>query len=65
MLLLEPIFDLSIESQQFFITLYQYDGITIDVRDKSRKDSVLKKIHSVFDKRAKELGIYTKLSVKS
>lgn len=65
MLLLEPIFDLSIETQQFFITLYQYDGITIDVRDKSRKDSILKKIHSVFDKRAKELGIYTKLSIKS
>jgi hypothetical protein len=52
------------ETKQFFITLYQYDGITIDVRDKSRKDSILKKIHSIFDKRAKELGIFTKLTIK-
>lgn len=64
MLLLEPIFDLSIETQQFFITLYQYDGVSIDIKDKSRTDSVIKRICSVFDTRAKELGIHTRLVVK-
>jgi len=65
MLLLEPIFDLSMETQQFFITLYQYDGFTIDVRDKARAPSILKKIDSIFNKRAKELGVHTRLTVKS
>jgi len=63
-LLLEPIFDLAIETKQFVITLYQYDGVSIEPRDNRRRDSILKKIKKAVDERAKELDIHTTITVK-
>lgn len=65
MLLLEPILDLSIESrQEFHMTLYQFDGVSIHFRDIRRKDTILKRIKKAVDKRAKELDILTTVVIK-
>lgn len=65
MLLLEPILDLSIESkQEFHMTLYQFDGVSLHFRNSSKKESHLKRIKKAVDKRAKELDILTTLIIK-
>jgi hypothetical protein len=65
MLLLEPILDLSIASkQEFHMTLYQFDGVSLHFRNSSKKDSHLKNIKKTVDKRAKELDILTTIIIK-
>lgn len=64
MLLLEPILDLAISSKDFHLTLYQFDGVSIYIRDKSKKDYILKRIKKAVDKRAKELDILTQVIIK-
>lgn len=64
MLLLEPILDLSKTSNDFYVTLYQFDGVSIYIRDKSKKDYILKRIKKAVDKRAKELDILTQVVIK-
>lgn len=64
MLLLEPILDLAISSKDFHLTLYQFDGVSIYIRDKSKKDYILKRIKKAVDKRAKELDINTQVIIK-
>ena len=64
MLLLEPIIDLAISSKDFHVTLYQFDGVSIHIRDTSKKDYILKRIKKAVDKRAKELDILTTLIIK-
>jgi len=63
-LLLEPIFDLAMETKQFAITLYQYDGVSIEPADSRRKNSLIKKIKKAVDERAKQLNIKTCITVK-
>lgn len=64
MLLLEPILDLSKSSNDFYITLYQFDGVSIHLKNVSKKDYILKRIKKAVDKRAKELDILTTLIIK-
>lgn len=64
MLLLEPIIDLSKSSGDFHVTLYQFDGVSIHLKNSSKKHYVLKRIKKAVDQRAKELDIMTSLIIK-
>lgn len=64
MLLLEPIFDYAIANHRIAITLYQFDGLSIEVRDKSRISRHLKVIRDLVNERAEQLNIHTKITVK-
>ena len=51
-------------TREFYLTLYQFDGVSIYIRDSSRKTSILKRIKKAVDKRAKELDILTTIIIK-
>lgn len=62
MALLRPVVDLARSSGgKFDVTLWQHDGFSVAVKDKSRTDYWERRIIKTVDSRAKELGIDTRL----
>jgi hypothetical protein len=62
MALLRPVVDLARSSGgKFDVTLWQHDGFSVAVKDKSRTDYWERRIIETVDSRAKELGIDTRL----
>lgn len=64
LLLMYPIFKLASTSKSFKVLLYQFDGVSINVKDKSRIDSVIRAIQNEVTNTATLLNIPTKLEVK-
>jgi hypothetical protein len=62
MTLLEPILDLAMETNNFTIVLYQFDGLTLQFKEDSVKNSYLKRIKLLLEERARDLGIITTLT---
>lgn len=65
MALIAPIFELANKTDDFIITLYQFDGVSIHVMQKSRQQQVLARISKAVADKAKALGIHTKLEFES
>jgi hypothetical protein len=63
-MLLYPIFQLASTTDSFKVLLYQFDGVSINVRDKRRKEAIIKSIQDEVGKVADRLGIPTKLEIK-
>jgi chaperonin cofactor prefoldin len=63
MVLLEPIFTYCVDTDGIDIMLYQFDGVSLCVSDKRRKDLHLKRLQSLINQRAEDLGILTKLVI--
>ena len=64
LMLVAPIFRLAAQPNIFKVLLYQFDGVSISARDKSRTKYVIKNIQKEVDKVAEQLGILTTLEVK-
>lgn len=61
MALIRPVFDVACESNDFMVVLYQYDGFSIHIKDKSREKQVLNRLAKAVKTRATELNIHTTL----
>lgn len=62
--IIKAAFDASIESNEFQIVGYLYDGILIAVRDSRREVSACRKLKNAVDSVAKELGVNTTLQFR-
>jgi len=51
-------------SDKYKIVLYQFDGVTVKIHQKDKEEMILNNFKSIIDKKAKELGILTKLEIE-